>query len=132
MTSLCLQISILHSDINAPKGELELRTLLFWMKISTMFSGVGGRLKTLIWNFPGLSKIFPSDFLKYCILPRVLPVRYTVVGLTSHGYGDKNIQGAVCAPTLHPTIFARVTEVKQWIKDETAGSDVFDSNCQKI
>ena len=81
------------------------------------------------------SRIFKNNSLKICTyynLPCVLPVRYTVVGLTSHGYGDKNIQGAVCAPDLHPTIFARVTEVKQWIKDETAGSDVFDSNCQKI
>ena len=71
LTSLCLQISILHSDINAPKDELEQNFFVLDENFHTVFWGLGvveeSWVKTLIWNFLGFSKIIPSKFVRITI-----------------------------------------------------------------
>ena len=64
--------------------------------------------------------------------------RNTIIGLVSAGSPDPTQEDkdesnpTSCSPDHNPTVFARVSEVKTWIKEMTQGADVFDSKCQKI
>ena len=62
---------ILHSDINAPKDELEQNFFVLDENFHTVFWGWGeveeSLVKTLIWNFLGFSKIIPSKFVRITI-----------------------------------------------------------------
>ena len=39
---------------------------------------------------------------------------------------------ASCSPDINPTVFANVPVLLDFIKENTMGDDVYDSNCQKI
>ena len=39
---------------------------------------------------------------------------------------------ASCSPDINPTVFANVPALLDFIKENTMGDDVHDSNCQKI
>ena len=54
--------------------------------------------------------------------------RNTAIGIIGWGAGRKANES--CG--LGPTVFSRVTEVKNWIANHTVGDAVFDSKCRKI
>ena len=64
--------------------------------------------------------------------------RNTIIGLVSAGWPDPTLwdkeenNPTRCSPDHNPTVFARVSAVKSWIKEMTKGTDIFDSKCQKI
>ena len=54
--------------------------------------------------------------------------RNTAIGIIGWGAGRKANES--CG--LGPTVFSRVTEVKNWIANHTVGDAVFDSKCKRI
>ena len=60
-------------------------------------------------------------------------LRNTAIGITGWGVGPPHSVGEdenSCG--LGPTVFSRVTEVKNWIAENTVGDAVFDSTCRRI
>ena len=54
--------------------------------------------------------------------------RNTAIGIIGWGAGRED--GETCG--LGPTVFSRVTEVRNWIAEHAVGDAVFDSKCRRI